>query len=96
VAYSFLPIRLISLLGIFAFVLAVLLSFALIVQRVFFGTEAPGWSSIMIALLVLHGCELLAIGVVGEYVRRALDQVRPRPIYVVDYFKPPVPGNGQP
>lgn len=90
VAYSFVPIRLIALLGIVAFVLAVLLSLALIAQRLFSGTEAPGWSSVMIALLVLHGLELLAIGIVGEYVWRALDQVRPRPLYLIDYFKPPV------
>ncbi len=90
VAYSFVPIRSITLLGIVAFVSAILLAGALVLQRVFFGTEAPGWSSIMIALLILHGFELLAIGVVGEYVWRALDQVRPRPIYLVDYFKPPI------
>ncbi|HEX4165301.1 MAG TPA: glycosyltransferase family 2 protein [Bryobacteraceae bacterium] len=90
VAYSFVPIRSIALLGLLVFVLAVLLSFALVLQRLLFGTEAPGWSSVMIALLVLHGFELLAIGIVGEYVWRALDQVRPRPLYSVDYFKPPV------
>jgi glycosyltransferase involved in cell wall biosynthesis len=93
VAYSFVPIRLITLLGIFAFLLALLLSVGLILQRLLFGTEAPGWSSVMIALLVLHGFELLAIGIVGEYVWRALDQVRPRPIYVIDYFKPPAAGS---
>ncbi len=90
VAYSFVPIRFITLLGILVFVPAVLLSFALVLQRVFLGTAAPGWTSVMIALLILHGLELLAIGIVGEYVWRALDQVRPRPLYLVDYFKPPV------
>ncbi len=90
VAYSFVPIRLITLLGIVAFLSAVLFSIALVVQRLTSGTAAPGWSSIMIALLILHGFELLAIGIVGEYVWRALDQVRPRPIYLIDYFKPPV------
>jgi polyisoprenyl-phosphate glycosyltransferase len=90
VAYSFVPIRFIALLGVVIFILALLLPIGLVAQRVFFGTEAPGWSSVMIALLVLHGFELLAIGIVGEYVWRALDQVRPRPIYLVDYFKPPV------
>jgi len=84
------PVRFITLLGVVAFVSAVLLSIVLVLQRLLFGTEAAGWSSVMIALLVLHGFELLAIGIVGEYVWRALDQVRPRPIYVVEYFKPPV------
>jgi polyisoprenyl-phosphate glycosyltransferase len=90
VAYSFVPIRLITLLGIIAFILAIFLSIALVIQRIAFGTLAPGWSSVMIALLILHGLELLAIGIVGEYVWRALDQVRPRPIYLIDYFKPPI------
>ncbi len=90
VAYSFVPIRFITLLGIVAFLSALLFSIALVVQRLAWGTEAPGWSSIMIALLILHGFELLAIGVIGEYVWRALDQIRPRPIYLVDYFKPPI------
>lgn len=90
VAYSFVPIRMITLLGILAFLSAILLSAGLVAQRLVFGSEAPGWSSIMIALLILHGLELLAIGIVGEYVWRALDQVRPRPVYLIDYFKPPV------
>jgi dolichol-phosphate mannosyltransferase len=93
VAYSFVPIRLITLLGILALFLAVPLSTVLIIQRLAFGTEAPGWSSVMIALLVLHGFELFAIGIIGEYVWRALDQVRPRPIYLIDYFKPPLAGD---
>ena len=92
VAYSFVPIRFITVLGVIAFVSALLFSIALVVQRLTWGTQAPGWSSIMIALLILHGFELLAIGVIGEYVWRALDQARPRPIYLVDYFKPPEPG----
>jgi len=93
VAYSFVPIRLITLLGVIAFFLALLLSIALVIQRLAFGTEAPGWSSVMIALLILHGFELFAIGIIGEYVWRALDQVRPRPIYLIDYFKPPSTGD---
>jgi dolichol-phosphate mannosyltransferase len=91
--YSFVPIRLITLLGVIAFFLALLLSIVLVIQRLAFGTEAPGWSSVMIALLVLHGFELFAIGIIGEYVWRALDQVRPRPIYLIDYFKPPLAGD---
>ena len=43
----------------------------------------------MIAILILHGLEFLAIGIVGEYVWRTLDQVRPRPLFLIDYFKPP-------
>ena len=88
-AYSFTPIRFIAALGLLVFLCAVLLSGALVIQRIFFGTAAPGWSSVMIAILLLHGLEFLAIGIVGEYVWRTLDQVRPRPLFLIDYFKPP-------
>ncbi len=93
VAYSFTPIRLISLFGIVIFAFAVILSLGLILDRLFRGTEMPGWTSVMVALLLLHGFELLAIGVVGEYVWRALDQVRGRPLYLISYYKPPVHPN---
>ncbi len=91
-AYSFTPIRFISALAIIVFCAALLFSAALLLERLFFGTEAPGWTSVMIAVLLLHGFELLAIGIVGEYVWRALDQVRARPMYLVDYYKPPAQG----
>jgi len=86
-AYSFTPIRLISLIGVLSFLAGVAISIGLGAQRVFFGTRAPGWSSIMIAMFLLHGVEMFMIGVLGEYIWRALDQVRGRPLYIVDYEK---------
>jgi len=89
VAYSFTPIRLIAALGMLLFLAGILASIGLVVQRVWFGTRAEGWSSIMIVLLLLHGTEMLMIGVIGEYLWRTLDQARGRPLYIVDYQKLP-------
>lgn len=88
-AYSFTPIRLIAALGLLLFFLGIAASIGLVIQRIWFGTHAVGWSSIMIAMLLLHGIEMLMIGVIGEYLRRTLDQARDRPLYIVEYEKRP-------
>jgi dolichol-phosphate mannosyltransferase len=89
VAYSFTPIRLIAALGLVLFCLGIVASVAVLIQRVWFGTKSVGWSSIMVAMLLLHGTEMLMIGVIGEYLWRTLDQSRHRPLYIVDYEKRP-------
>jgi glycosyltransferase involved in cell wall biosynthesis len=96
IAYSFMPIRLITAAGILLFCVGVVSSFVLVLQRLFWGTTAAGWTSVMIAMLLLHGTEMLMLGVVGEYVWRALDQARGRPIYIVDRYVPPaIPATGE-
>ena len=49
------------------------------------GGEAPtGWSSMMIAILLLGGVQMIFLGVLGEYAWRTLDEARGRPLYVVE------------
>jgi hypothetical protein len=45
--------------------------------------EVPGWTSIIFAVTFLGGVQLLTIGVMGEYVSRIHDEVRGRPLYLV-------------
>jgi dolichol-phosphate mannosyltransferase len=49
------------------------------------GGEPPtGWSSMMIAILILGGAQMVFLGVLGEYAWRTLDETRGRPLYVVE------------
>jgi glycosyltransferase involved in cell wall biosynthesis len=89
IAYSFMPMRIISLAGLLLFCLGILASIALVFQRLRFGTGSSGWTSVMIVIVLLHGTEMLMIGVVGEYLWRTLEQARGRPLYLVDYQKLP-------
>jgi dolichol-phosphate mannosyltransferase len=83
VSFSYLPIRFISYLGIFISCMSFVYASFLIVRRVWFGLGGSGWPSVMVAILFLGGVQLIMLGVLGEYIWRASDQVRARPLYVV-------------
>jgi dolichol-phosphate mannosyltransferase len=89
VGYSFMPIRLITVAGLVMFFLGLVTSVLIVAQKVLYGTQSIGWSSIMAVMLFLHGVEMFMLGVLGEYLWRALDQVRPRPLYEIDWAKLP-------
>src|SRR5581483_3934066 len=84
IAFSSLPIRTISFLGILVSALSFLFGVYVFINQIFFGTRVQGWSSVMLVVLVLGGVQLLMIGVLGEYLQRILDEARGRPLYVVE------------
>ncbi len=49
------------------------------------GSPVEGWSSLMIGILVVGGCQMMMLGVIGEYLWRTFDESRKRPAYVIEY-----------
>jgi glycosyltransferase involved in cell wall biosynthesis len=84
VSFSSLPIRVISLLGLLVSFLSFVFGFYVVINVLFFGTRVQGWTSVMLAVLVLGGVQLLMIGVLGEYLQRILDEARARPLYIIE------------
>ena len=83
VAFSYFPMRALSTLGV-CVGLGGFLYAGLVVARVLLAGEAvSGWSSLMVALLLLSGIQLIAMGVLGEYLWRTLDAARSRPPFLV-------------
>jgi dolichol-phosphate mannosyltransferase len=84
ISFSSLPIRTISVLGLLVSALSLVFGVYVFINQVFFGTRVQGWSSVMLAVLVLGGVQLLMIGVLGEYLQRILDEARARPLYIIE------------
>jgi len=80
---SYLPIRLMSLIGITTSVLGFLYSIAVFLSWLFKDTPFSGYTPIMMALLILCGLIMTMLGIIGEYLWRSYDQVRGRPRYVI-------------
>jgi polyisoprenyl-phosphate glycosyltransferase len=43
----------------------------------------PGWVSLLVSVLFLTGIQLIAIGIIGEYISRIYDEVKQRPKYII-------------
>jgi dolichol-phosphate mannosyltransferase len=83
VGFSYAPIRAMSLLGIITAVAAFIYGISVIVNY-FVGAPVQGWSSLMTVVLFVGGINLMAIGVLGEYVWRALDEIRGRSFFLIE------------
>ncbi|MCM2400158.1 glycosyltransferase family 2 protein [Rhizobium sp. S153] len=82
-SFSLVPLRLTSLLGIVVSALGFLFAFLLIVQKLTIDVMPVGWASLIVAVLVIGGVQLLALGVLGEYLGRVLLTINSRPQYVI-------------
>lgn len=77
------PLRIWSYLGVVVALFAILSAAALVLRTLFGGIDVPGYASLMVAMLLLGGLQLLSLGILGEYVGRILVEAKQRPIYVV-------------
>ena len=83
-SFSNVPIRALSVTGATVAVAGLAYAAFVFLRFALFGGGAAGWPSLMTVVLVLGGFNLLALGLVGEYVWRILDESRRRPLYQVD------------
>lgn len=82
-SFSFAPLRLVFWIGVMFSIISFLLIMIIIYMRLFTSTTIIGWSSIMATVLFIGGIQLLAIGVIGEYIARIGDDVKARPLYTI-------------
>ena len=82
-AFTTLPLRVWTLVGIGAAVLALGAGVALIVRVLIVGRDVPGYASLMVALLFAFALQMIALGVMGEYIGRMYQEVKGRPTYLV-------------
>ena len=83
-AFSYVPLRLCSMLGLIFASLGGLYAIVIIISRLLNIVPIQGWSALMVVVLVATGLQLIMLGVIGEYLWRTFDAARHRPLYIVD------------
>ena len=83
VSFTDLPLRLSTLIGLAISAISILYGVFEMVRTLLTGADVPGWATLVVAITFLNGVQLMAIGVVGEYIARIFNEVKGRPNYVV-------------
>ena len=82
IGFSTAPLRLATFLGGISGIASVLYLIAVILQKLFWGIDVPGYATIIVLILFFGSVQLFCIGIIGEYVGRIFEQSKNRPIYI--------------
>lgn len=85
-SFSIKPIRFILSLGLTIFVVSIIMLIYSVIRH-FTGGTVLGWSSLMVSIWALGGLQLLAIGMIGEYIGKVYLEVKGRPRYALQDIK---------
>lgn len=82
-SFSFLPLRIASYGGFVISGVGLIYAMYVIFVKLFTTKTVPGWASLMVAILFLGGVQLIAIGIIGEYIARIGQETKQRPLYII-------------
>ena len=82
IGYSTAPLRFATYMGGFTAIAAVIYGIIVILQKLIWGIDVPGYATIIVLILLLGSIQLFCIGIIGEYVGRTFEQSKDRPIYI--------------
>lgn len=86
-SFSYFPVRFMSFLGSAYAIAAVVWGIVLVAQKLSGVEDMPGWTSLMVLMLFSFGVIMVMLGLLGEYIWRALDASRNRPPFLIDETK---------
>ncbi|CAM4332561.1 dolichol-phosphate mannosyltransferase [Paenibacillus endophyticus] len=84
VSFSYAPIRVMSVVGIFTAILSFLYGLFVIYNAIFGLIPLEGWATIIALITFLLGLIMVMLGIIGEYLWRILDESRKRPAFIID------------
>lgn len=83
-SFSYKPLKLATTIGFIFSVLSFVYMLVVLYKKLFTDTTITGWSSTVVILLFTQGIVLMVLGLIGEYMGRIYDEIKGRPIYIVD------------
>ncbi|HEY8933801.1 MAG TPA: glycosyltransferase [Cyclobacteriaceae bacterium] len=84
IAFSFAPIRLVTIIGTILFICGSLFSVYLVLRKLMFNDLEQGWAALISILMIGFGITNISLGIIAEYLWRTLDASRKRPVFVID------------
>ena len=82
-AFTNAPLRLWSALGVVVALFSLGFGLWIVAEYFIYGSEVPGWATLVCGMAFFSGVQLLSIGILGEYVGRIFDEVKQRPVYLI-------------
>jgi polyisoprenyl-phosphate glycosyltransferase len=82
-SFSSAPLKVWTFIGMIVSTLAFIYAAIFIFKTLFFGTDVPGYPSLIVSVMFLSGIQLMSLGILGEYISRIFAEVKRRPLYVV-------------
>jgi len=83
VSFSTLPLRIASVLGLIVSLIGAVYGGITVIQRLIGDVAVPGYTSLLVAVLILGGVQLACIGIIGEYLGRVYEESKARPLFLV-------------
>ena len=87
VAFSYAPIRFVTIVGIAFFIIGCLWAVYIIVRKLVFDDLAAGWPAMLSILMIGFGITNISLGIIAEYLWRTLDASRKRQVFIIDDIK---------
>ena len=91
-SFSTAPLRVATYVGLLSAMAAFVGGLAIMAKTLLWGDRVAGWPTMMVVILFLGGVQLIALGLIGEYLGRLYDEAKQRPLYLVDEWQPAMAG----
>jgi glycosyltransferase involved in cell wall biosynthesis len=87
--FSTVPLRVATYVGLLSAFGAFAFGVWIVIRTLLWGDPVAGWPSLMVVIALLGGLQLMALGIIGEYLGRLYLEAKQRPLYIVDEARLP-------